>query len=212
MTKYHPSESDPYDNPGRRGRLSRISGRLREAAQDPELRAKVSEVVRPYGEAAIHGAMIEAGVAKVDKKTGRVKVRKLGAIKAVLRPVHTVRKAVQGAVGETRSIVRSDVKASGRRAIREAVTGASHTEDQSYDEIYTLPEDVEEDRAYADLYLPGDEFDSPAAADTGRRSRKSRKKQASPQKSWLDDFDYDSLPIKDTESPTYYPPTYDDLP
>jgi len=109
-----------FDQPGstqtpkqKGGIVGRAADRLRQAAQDPELRARVLEVVRPYGTAAVHGAMIEAGVAKIVKKPGKVKVKKFGTGKAALRPTRTARKAFTGAVKETRSAVKHDVVSRG---------------------------------------------------------------------------------------------------
>jgi hypothetical protein len=48
---------------------------------------------RPYHA----NALIESKVAKIDKKTGKLKVRKLGVAKAAIRPRQTVRQAMDGA-------------------------------------------------------------------------------------------------------------------
>ena len=50
-----------------------------------------------HGVEAVQDALIESKVAKVDKRTGKIKVRKLGVAKAVIRPGQTVRKAIDGA-------------------------------------------------------------------------------------------------------------------
>jgi hypothetical protein len=45
----------------------------------------------------VRGALEESGVAKVDKKTGRLRMSKIGVAKATIRPTSTLRRAVQGA-------------------------------------------------------------------------------------------------------------------
>jgi hypothetical protein len=52
------------------------------------------------------GALETSGLAKVDRKTGEVKVRKLGIAKAALRPTKTIRNAINGA---TADLVKNDV-------------------------------------------------------------------------------------------------------
>jgi len=138
---YDPSEFEPPALPEQRGRFER----LRDAAQSPEFRARVAEIVRPYGEAAIHGVMIESGVAKIDKKSGRVKIKPFGAVKAVLRPTHTARKALQGAVSETRSALRADAISGGRRAFGGLVNGLAQTEFN-----YATPPSIKDDLSWAD--------------------------------------------------------------
>jgi len=122
-----PAEFTAPAVPESNGRLATMADRLREAAANPELRRQVAEVVMPYGEVALRGAMEGSGVTKVDKE-GRVKVKKLGAIKAVMRPGHTLRKATQGAVRETRAAVQADVMDYGRQAVTNHLAGSSHPE------------------------------------------------------------------------------------
>jgi len=54
-------------------------------------------VLLHHGMEAVQDALIESKVAKVDRKTGKLKVRKLGVAKAAIRPGQTVRKAIDGA-------------------------------------------------------------------------------------------------------------------
>jgi hypothetical protein len=54
-------------------------------------------VTLQHGVSAVKGALSNSGVAKVDKKSGELHVRKLGVAKAALRPTKTIRKAVDGA-------------------------------------------------------------------------------------------------------------------
>lgn len=46
------------------------------------------------------GALEGSGLTKVDRKTGEVKVKKLGVAKAALRPAKTFRKAINGATAD----------------------------------------------------------------------------------------------------------------
>lgn len=57
----------------------------------------VNPVVLQHSIEAVQDALIESKVAKVDKKTGRLKVRKTGIAKAAIRPGQTLRKAIDGA-------------------------------------------------------------------------------------------------------------------
>jgi hypothetical protein len=50
-----------------------------------------------HGIESVQGALTGANIAKVDKKTGKVKVKKLGVAKAALRPAKTMRDALDGA-------------------------------------------------------------------------------------------------------------------
>jgi hypothetical protein len=50
-----------------------------------------------HGIESVQGALTGANIAKVDKKTGKVRVKKLGVAKAALRPAKTMRDALDGA-------------------------------------------------------------------------------------------------------------------
>jgi hypothetical protein len=52
------------------------------------------------GAHAALGALEGSGVAKINKQTGEIKIKKIGAVKAVLRPTKTFRKAVNGVTAE----------------------------------------------------------------------------------------------------------------
>jgi len=47
----------------------------------------------------MQSALTESGIAKVDKKTGKVRLKKLGLVKAAVRPEKTVRRAIRGISG-----------------------------------------------------------------------------------------------------------------
>ena len=57
----------------------------------------VNPVLLQHSVEAIQDALIESKVAKVDRKTGKLKVRKTGIARAAIRPGQTVRKAIDGA-------------------------------------------------------------------------------------------------------------------
>ncbi len=75
--------------------LERFTSQIREKLTDPERRAQAARVARDVGLAALDGARSE-----VFKPNGKVRLR------GVLRPTHTARKAVQGAIGGARQEVR----------------------------------------------------------------------------------------------------------
>lgn len=77
------------------GEPDRISG-FRRIAKPDALRKGVHVAL---------GALESSGLAKVDRESGEVKVKKLGLAKAALRPGKTIRKAINGA---TADLVRGD--------------------------------------------------------------------------------------------------------
>jgi hypothetical protein len=50
-----------------------------------------------HGIESVQGALTGANIAKVDKKTGKLKIKKIGVTKAALRPAKTIRQAMDGA-------------------------------------------------------------------------------------------------------------------
>ena len=50
-----------------------------------------------HGLESIQGALTAAQIAKIDKKTGKLKLRKVGTAKAALRPRKTIKRAIDGA-------------------------------------------------------------------------------------------------------------------
>jgi len=58
-----------------------------------------ADSVRKGVQAAL-GALESSGLAKVDRRSGEVKVRKLGLAKAALRPAKTIRKAINSATAD----------------------------------------------------------------------------------------------------------------
>ena len=52
------------------------------------------------GAHAALGALEGSGLTKINRKTGEVKVKKLGLAKAALRPTKTIRKAINGATAD----------------------------------------------------------------------------------------------------------------
>lgn len=72
-------------------RWDTVKERAREAQQH------VNPVILQHGIESVQGALTEAKVAKIDKKTGKLKIKKIGVAKAVLRPAKTMRQAIDGA-------------------------------------------------------------------------------------------------------------------
>lgn len=68
---------------------------LKKRAQ--EAKEHVNPLALQHGIESLHGALTEAQVAKVDKRTGKLKVRKFGVAKAAFRPANTLRRAIDGA-------------------------------------------------------------------------------------------------------------------
>jgi hypothetical protein len=69
-------------------------GALRKRAQQAQ--QHVNSLALQHGIEAIQGALTEAQIAKTDE-AGKLKIRKIGAAKAVVRPSKTLRRAVGGA-------------------------------------------------------------------------------------------------------------------
>ena len=63
-----------------------------------------SESIKKGLHAAL-GALETSGIAKVDRQSGEVKIKKFGVARAALRPTKTIRKAINGA---TTDFVRND--------------------------------------------------------------------------------------------------------
>lgn len=74
----------------------------REALQDPLLQERALQIGKGIGFQALKGAAEGSGLVRIDDD-GHVKARKLGVAKAIVRPTHTLRKAVQGSVSGARS-------------------------------------------------------------------------------------------------------------
>jgi hypothetical protein len=68
-----------------------VKERARQAQQH------VNPVVLQHGIESVQGALTEAKIAKVDKDTGRIKIKKVGVARAALQPAKTLRRALDGA-------------------------------------------------------------------------------------------------------------------
>jgi hypothetical protein len=68
-----------------------VKGQARQAQQH------VNPVALQHGIEAVQGALTEARIAKVDKNTGRMKIKKVGVARAALQPAKTLRRALDGA-------------------------------------------------------------------------------------------------------------------
>ena len=45
----------------------------------------------------MHGALTASKLAKTDRKTGKLRIKKTGVVRAAIRPGKTIRKAIDGA-------------------------------------------------------------------------------------------------------------------
>jgi len=98
--------SDVSDSPASESSpsvLARSSGTAqsseRAGTDSALLRMTKADSVRKGVQAAL-GALESSGLAKVDRRSGEVKVRKLGLAKAALRPAKTIRKAINSATAD----------------------------------------------------------------------------------------------------------------
>jgi len=57
----------------------------------------VSPTTIQHGIDAMHGALTESKLAKPDRKTGKLRIKKTGVMRAAIRPGKTIRKAIDGA-------------------------------------------------------------------------------------------------------------------
>ncbi|MGO8883289.1 MAG: hypothetical protein ACLPUO_28380 [Streptosporangiaceae bacterium] len=84
-----PPAEVPASGPG--SRWDTVKKRAREAQHH------VNPVALQHGIESVQGALTEATIAKVDKATGRIKIRKVGVARAALQPTRTLRRAIDGA-------------------------------------------------------------------------------------------------------------------
>jgi hypothetical protein len=77
-------------------------GTLSERAR--QAKDHLNPAVLHYGIESLTGALTAANLAKVDKKTGKLKAKKIGIAKAALRPTKTVRRAIDGALPTVRTM------------------------------------------------------------------------------------------------------------
>jgi hypothetical protein len=68
-----------------------VKERARQAQQH------VNPLAVQHGIEAAQGALSSAGIAKIDKNTGRMKIKKIGVARAALQPTRTLRRALDGA-------------------------------------------------------------------------------------------------------------------
>jgi hypothetical protein len=85
------SRGAPAAEPAGASRWDAVRNRARQAQQH------VNPVALQHGIESVHGALTEARLAKVDKDTGRLKIRKLGVAQAALRPAKAMRQVIDGA-------------------------------------------------------------------------------------------------------------------
>jgi hypothetical protein len=68
-----------------------VKGRARQAQQH------INPLAVQHGFESVQGALTGSGVAKIDKNTGRMKIKKTGIARAVVQPTRALRKAAEGA-------------------------------------------------------------------------------------------------------------------
>jgi hypothetical protein len=68
-----------------------VKGRARQATQH------INPLAAQHGIESLQGALTESGVAKIDKNTGRMKIKKTGIARAAIQPTRALRKAAEGA-------------------------------------------------------------------------------------------------------------------
>lgn len=85
------ADGPPDNGPAAGSRWDTVKERARQAQQH------VNPVALQHGIESVQGALTEARIAKVDKNTGKLKIKKLGVAKAALRPAKTMRQAIDGA-------------------------------------------------------------------------------------------------------------------
>jgi hypothetical protein len=85
--------ASPADESGMPGgsKWETMKERARQAQQN------INPLALQHGIEAVQGALTGANVAKIDKNTGKVKIKKFGVAKAALRPAKTLRQALDGA-------------------------------------------------------------------------------------------------------------------
>lgn len=84
-----PGPDDSESPPG--SRWDTVLERARQAHKH------VNPVALQHGIESVQGALTEAKIAKVDKTTGRLKIKKVGVARAVIQPTRTLRRAIDGA-------------------------------------------------------------------------------------------------------------------
>lgn len=68
-----------------------VRGRARQAQRH------INPLAVQHGIESVQGALTESGVAKIDKKTGQLKIKKTGVVRAAIQPTRALRKAAEGA-------------------------------------------------------------------------------------------------------------------
>jgi hypothetical protein len=68
-----------------------VKGRARQATQH------INPLAAQHGIESLQGALTESGVAKIDKNTGQMKIKKTGIARAAIQPTRALRRAAEGA-------------------------------------------------------------------------------------------------------------------
>lgn len=85
-----------------------------------------------HGIDSVQGALTESKIAKVDKGTGKIKIRKLGVARAAIQPAKTLRRAVEGAAVADHLKAYQESSASAQRDKAGAAGSSSAAEFASY--------------------------------------------------------------------------------
>lgn len=75
------------------------SGSAWDAVKDRARQAQqhINPLAAQHGIKSVQGALTESGVAKIDKNTGRMKIKKTGIARAAIQPARALRRAAEGA-------------------------------------------------------------------------------------------------------------------
>jgi hypothetical protein len=92
--------------------------RALEAVKDPALQETAGRIGREFGRAAVHGALENAGLVRVDD-AGNLNIRKRGVARAILSPRRTATKVTSGAVKGVRSHVKEQAVGIARQKVGE---------------------------------------------------------------------------------------------
>lgn len=68
-----------------------VKGRTRRVQQH------INPLAVQHGIESVHGALTGSGIAKIDKDTGRMKIKKTGVVRAAVQPTRALRRAAEGA-------------------------------------------------------------------------------------------------------------------
>lgn len=124
MAPGDPQESDGEPPAASKWKIARE--RARQAQQH------INPLALQHGIESVQGALTESKIAKVDKDTGKLKIRKLGIARAAIQPAKTLRRAAEGAAVNDHLQAYNESSATARRDRAEARDASSAAEFGSY--------------------------------------------------------------------------------